>query len=144
MYAPAVSEEMNYAGDLGLNIGHHDCAHHGSSAGEISALKTINGMHLGLLKHLINLLKTEGLMKDSLVLFGSDMSDGNTHRTTDIPTLLCGEGADLKFGQVVSPAAPEPYSKLLNSILSNYGVTVPSMGEGDLLSSANINSTIKT
>ena len=124
MYAPAVSELMNYAGDLGTGLGHHDVAHHGDIISEIDRLKMVNCTHIGLLKNLINLLKTNGLLANSLVLYGSDMSNGNLHLQNNIPTLLCGEGADLKFAQDINLSQEETHSKLLNSILSLYGINL--------------------
>ena len=143
MYSPAVSELLNYSGDLGGGLSHHDVAHHGDVAGEIERLKTVNRMHIRLLKHLLNLLKSNGLLADSLVLYGTDMSDGNIHQTTSIPSLLCGQGADLKFGQEINFATEQTHSKLLNSVLSCYGITLPSIGAGILNTSQNLNTSIK-
>ncbi len=143
MYAPAVSELMDYAGDIGAGARHHNVAHHGDSIAEIDRLKKINRMHLGLLKHLINLLKTNGLLADSLVLYGSDMSNGNIHTQKHLPTLLCGQGADLKFGQEINFPQEQLHSKLLNSVLSMYGITLPSIGDDLLKTSANLNAQIK-
>ena len=41
-------------------------------------------------------------MQSTLVMYGSDMSDGDQHTTENIPTLLCGAGPDLAFGQEIS------------------------------------------
>ncbi len=143
MYSPAVSELLNYSGDLGAGLSHHDVAHHGESPSEIDRLKTINRMHIRLLKHLLNLLKTNGLLAETLVLYGTDMSDGNVHGTTGIPSLLCGQGTDLKFGQDITFGSEQTHSKLLNSVLSYYGITLPSIGSGILSTSANLNTAIK-
>ncbi len=144
MYSPGVSEQLNYNGDLGAGLGHHDVAHHGDSGSEIERLKNINRMHIRLLKHLLNLLKTNNLLADSLVLYGTDMSDGNVHQTTGIPNLLCGQGNDLKFGQDINFSEAQTHSKLLNSVLSFYGINLPSLGAGTLNTSENLNSSIKT
>jgi len=143
MYSPAVSESLSYSGDLGDGLSHHDVAHHGDVASEIERLKTVNRMHVRLLKHLLNLLKSNGLLAESLVLYGTDMSDGNIHATNSIPSLLCGQGADLKFGQEINFATDQTHSKLLNSVLSFYGITLPSIGTGILNSNQNLNTAIK-
>ena len=61
----------------------------------------------------IEKLRTAGLLNETLVMYGSDMSDGNVHLTENLPILLCGAGTDLKFGQEVgSPTARRPLSDL--------------------------------
>lgn len=142
MYAPAVSGDINYSGDLGTGLAHHDVAHHGGNADEIGRLKAVNQMHIGLLKHLLNLLKSQGLMAQSLVLYGTDMSDGNLHLEQNIPMLLCGEGTDLKFGQEINPSSAQPHSKLLKSALSLCNVNVDKIGEGNLETTTDLNSLI--
>jgi hypothetical protein len=72
----------------------------------------------------------------TLVTYGSDMSDGNLHLTKNLPVLLCGEGADLSFGQEIgSAASPRPMSDLHMDVFSLMGVdSVTSFGEGECLS----------
>ena len=62
----------------------------------------MNAVHTGLLAHLLTELKTTNLLDFTLVMYGSDMSDGDQHTTDNIPTLLCGAGSDLKFGTEVN------------------------------------------
>jgi hypothetical protein len=143
MYTAAVSEEMTYAGDIGNGIGHHDAAHHQGIQRDLIRLQTINKMHVGLLKNLLNQLRENGLLNETLVMYGTDMSDGDTHHTENIPTLLCGGGADLKFGQDITLPSRTSYASLLLSILSNYGIQAPSLGSGVMQSSTNINAFIK-
>jgi hypothetical protein len=144
MYAPAVSGDITYSGDLGAGLPHHDVAHHGGVVDEVSRLKAVNQMHIGLLKHLLNLLKGQQLLSQSLVLYGTDMSDGNLHLEQNIPMLLCGEGSDLKFGQEINPTTVQPHSKLLKSALSLCNVTVDKIGEGNLETTTDLNSLILT
>lgn len=143
MYAPAVSGEINYSGDIGPGIEHHSCAHHGGNASSLERLKTMNRMHIGLLKNLLNLLKANSLLDNTLVLYGTDMNDGNVHATDNIPTLLCGGGSDLKFGQVIN-LPRTPYPSLLLSGLSLFDIQKASFGEENVLSTSNINNYIAT
>ena len=68
----------------------------------INRLQGMNLVHTGLLAHLLTELKSAGLMESTLVMYGSDMSDGDQHTTENIPTLLCGAGSDLAFGQEIN------------------------------------------
>lgn len=143
MYSPGVSGDIDYSGELGAGLPHHSCAHHGFDSGAIDRLKRINKMHVRLLKHFINLLKSNDLLDNTLVLFGTDMNDGNTHSIENIPTLLCGGGSDLKFGQSVN-LPRSAYPKLLLSILSLMGIQKNSLGEGDVYANSNINNLIQS
>ena len=94
----------------------------------------MNLVHTGLLAHLLTELKSANLMESTLVMYGSDMSDGDQHTTENIPTLLCGAGADLTFGQVVS-GGRRPMSDLHVDILNLLGVPdITEWGEGAIAS----------
>lgn len=113
MYGPGVSESLNFPESLGGGAGHHAVAHHGGTQSSIDRLKQVNQLQVGLLADLLEKLRTAGLLNETLVMYGSDMSDGNVHLTENLPMLLCGAGADLKFGQEIgSPAVRRPLSDL--------------------------------
>jgi len=131
MYGPGVSEQISFAETLGAGNGHHACAHHMNGQGMIDRLKAMNRVHIGLFADLLEKLKTANLLGESLVLYGSDMSDGNVHLGENIPTLLCGAGSDLRFGQEVTPSSQRPMSDLHMEIFGLLGVTsVTSFGSG--------------
>jgi hypothetical protein len=71
-----------------------------------------------------------------LVLYGSDMSDGDKHHTENLPVLLCGGGSDLKLGQEVgSRDQRRPLSDLHMEVLTLMGVSsVASFGAGECMS----------
>jgi hypothetical protein len=135
MYGPGVSDSMTFPETLGGGAGHHTCAHHGGTAAQIDRLKVINRIHTGLLADLLKRLKDTNLLAETLVLYGSDMSDGNVHLTENLPMLLCGDGADLKFGQEIGQTVnPRPLSDLHMEIFSLSGITsVTTFGEGRCL-----------
>lgn len=132
MYGPGVSEQMTFAESLGGGSGHHAVAHHGGTQSSIDRLKAINRVQIGLLSDLLTKLKGANLLDETLVLYGSDMSDGNVHHTENLPMLLCGAGADLKFGQEVgSPTVRKPLSDVHMELASLLNVTaITSFGSG--------------
>ncbi len=136
MYGPAVSEDLHFPEALGSGVGHHGCAHHGGTQGQIDRLKAITRVQTGLWADLLTRLKAANLLADTLLTYGSDMSDGNVHLTKNLPVLLCGEGADLKFGQEIGSAASDrPLSDLHMDVFSLLGVDgITSFGEGECLS----------
>lgn len=98
MYGPS-SSDLRFEEVLGGGQGHHGCAHNRREQPLIDRLRGMNSIHTGLLAHLLTELKAAGLMESTLVMYGSDMSDGDQHTTENIPTLLCGAGSDLRFGE---------------------------------------------
>ena len=131
MYGPGVSESLTFPEALGSGPNHHGCAHHGGTASSITRLKAMNRVQTGLLADLLLKLRTANLLDETLVLYGSDMSDGNVHLAENLPMLVCGAGADLKFGQDIVPAARRPLSDLHMELFSLLGVTsMTSFGSG--------------
>jgi hypothetical protein len=89
-------------GDVKTSDGYHNLSHHGKSAAKLSQLKTIDEWHMKLLAELFTGLKNvkEGgdtLFDRTMVLYGSNLGNANTHVTTNLPTLFAGGG--FKHGQ---------------------------------------------
>lgn len=132
MYGPSVSDDLRFSEQLGDGDGHHSCAHHGGTAAKIERLKRINQVQVALLADLLTRLSRQNLLEQTLVLYGSDMSDGDKHLTANLPILLCGAGSDLKFGQEVGARdRPRPLSDLYMEILPLLGIdSFTSFGSG--------------
>jgi hypothetical protein len=95
----------------------------------------MNQVQVGLLADLLEKLKDAQLLDETLVLYGSDMSDGNVHLPRNLPMLVCGAGRDLRFGQEVVPATERPLSDLHMELFQLLGVTsVTSFGSGECAS----------
>ena len=85
---------------------YHNLSHHGQSAEKLQQLEDADRQQMQLLKKLMQNLasKTEGeqrLLDRTMVLFGSNMGDSNTHNNSNLPVLLAGggfrHGQHLKF-----------------------------------------------
>jgi hypothetical protein len=132
MYGPGVSEMITFPEHLASGPGHHACAHHQNAPGPVDRLRQMNRVQTELLADLLDKLKAANLLEETLVLYGSDMSDGNVHLTENLPMLLCGAGSDLRFGQEVIPSDRRPLSDLHVEIASLLGLTSLTMfGSGE-------------
>lgn len=83
---------------LGVPEGHHTLSHHGKVDKKRDAIAKIDRFYVeqfaGFLQRLAKQQDGDGdLLGNSLVLYGSGISDGNRHNHHDLPMLLCGEGA---------------------------------------------------
>ena len=121
----------------GANADHHSHAHLVTgNVRDPEILESINRLHGSLYAHLLTELKSRGQLEQSLVLWGSNMSDGTVHSTDNMPFALAGGGGDLKFGQEVG-RMDQPVAKadLFVELAGLYGIdSIKSFGS-DILAS---------
>ena len=91
MYANAGSNRAYR--NLSIRDGHHSISHHGKSRTKQAKISKINTYHMTLASHFLKRLDSikEGnrtLLDNSLILYGSGIADGNTHRHEDLPICL--------------------------------------------------------
>lgn len=110
---------------------HHDLSHHGKEPGKLGACRQVEVELLEAYSGLLGKLKTaregEGhsLLDQTMVLMTSNLRDGNTHWTHNLPVLLAGGG--FKHGQHL--AFNKPYLETLSDPdADKKPKTVPSMG----------------
>jgi hypothetical protein len=89
-------------GDIKTDEGYHNLSHHGKSAKKLAQLKSIDEWHMKLLANLFAGLKAvkedgETLLDRTMILYGSNLGNANTHVTTNLPTIFAGGG--FKHGQ---------------------------------------------
>jgi BMFP domain-containing protein YqiC len=89
-------------GEVKTSDGYHNLSHHGKSKEKLGQLKTIDEWHMKLLAELFTELKGvredgDTLLDRTMILYGSNLGNANTHVTTNMPTLFAGGG--FKHGQ---------------------------------------------
>ncbi len=89
----------------GVTIDHHNLSHHGRDPAKIAQLRLIEEAELCVVRDLLGKLKTklEGgspLLDKTMVLFGSNLGNANSHDTRNLPILLAGGG--FKHGRHVA------------------------------------------
>jgi hypothetical protein len=85
-----------------ITEGYHDLSHHGRSEKKLAQLRAIDEWHMRLLADLFTQLRNvkeggETLLDRTMILYGSNLGNANTHVTTNLPTLFAGGG--FKHGQ---------------------------------------------
>jgi len=88
--------------DIKITDGYHNLSHHGKSEAKLAQLKAIDQWHMKLLASLFSELKAvreqeDTLLDRTMVLYGTNLGNANTHVTTNLPTLFAGGG--FKHGQ---------------------------------------------
>ncbi len=120
---------------IGISDGHHNLTHHQNDAEKIAKVTKINEVHVKMFAYLLDRLKAtpEGngnLLDNSLILYGSSISDGNLHTHHDLPIVLAGGGGGQVRGNrhVVYPK-DTPLNNLLVSLLETANVPVEKFGD---------------
>src|SRR5437763_712051 len=85
-------------GDTKTTDGYHNLSHHGKSKEKLEQLKAIDEWHMKLLAELFDNLKAvredgEALLDRTMVLYGSNLGNANTHVTTNMQTLFARPGS---------------------------------------------------
>ncbi|MCI0572588.1 MAG: DUF1552 domain-containing protein [Myxococcaceae bacterium] len=121
---------------LGYSGQHHALSHHQNDPEKIAAIVDINTWEVSQLASFLQRMSTSTepdgstLLESSVVLFASEMGDGNTHDRRNIPVLLAGRaGGQLHPGRHLRVPSGQPLASLYLSLLGMLGVHVGSFGE---------------
>ena len=109
--------------ELDLGFGYHGLSHHGKSDDRIGQLRVVEAFLTTKLSGFISRLKEAQIFDNTLVVFGSGMSDGSSHSNRNLPVLLAGGDLEHK-GHLVCPAEQHkrvPLSNLWLSLLQWFG-----------------------
>ena len=110
-----------------ITDGYHNLSHHGKNESKLEQLKAIDEWHMRLLANLFNELKAvrednDTLLDRTMILYGTNLGNANTHVTTNLPTLFCGGG--FKHGQHLAFDKEHnyPLPNLFVSMLQRMGI----------------------
>ncbi len=107
-----------------LDLGsYHGLSHHSKSEDRIGQLQVVEAFLTARLSNFISRLKEARVFDNTLIVFGSGMSDGSRHSNRDLPVLVAGGGLKHQ-GHLVCPAEQHkrvPLSNLWLSVLNWFG-----------------------
>ena len=119
---------------IGVTEPHHAMSHHGNNPEKLANLVKVNTHHVALFAKFIEKLASTpdgdgSLLDHSLILYGSGMSESDTHSRMNIPTLLVGKGAGLVKGhQHVAAPQETPMANFLLDLANKFGSTQTTFG----------------
>jgi hypothetical protein len=130
--------------EIGLPEAHHSMSHHGNNPEKMAVFSKLNTYHVETLAYFLRKLQAipdgDGTLLDhSIVLYGSGMSDGNTHNNYNVPVVVVG-GRDqqMRGNRHLKYPKGTPLANLSLSLMDKFGVNLErfgdSTGELDLLS----------
>lgn len=123
--------------EIGAPEGHHDLSHHGGSAEKQAKVAKINRFYAERLAYFLDLLASvhEGdstLLDNSLIVYGSGISDGDRHNHDELPILLAGRGGGrVRSGRHIRFANETPMCNFYVWMLNQFGVKADSFGDSN-------------
>ena len=121
--------------EIGVPDSHHPLSHHQDEPAKLERLHKINEFHLQQFAYLVEKMDTlpEGdgsLLDSTLFMYGTGISDSNTHFHDDLPiALVGGRSAGIRGGRYIRYAEDTPLANLHVSILEMLGVPVEALGD---------------
>ena len=120
--SPAIDVEGSEITD-----GYHNLSHHGRNETKLSQLRAIDHWHMRLLDDMFTKLKSvkeddDSLLDRTMVLYGTNLGNANTHVTTNLPTIIAGGG--FRHGQHLAFDRERnyPLPNLFVSMLQRMGI----------------------
>ena len=121
--------------EIGVSDSHHPLSHHQDEAAKLERLHKINEYHFQQFAYLVdklaNISEGDGSMLDStLFLYGTGISDSNTHFHDDLPiALIGGKNAGIKGGRYIRYPQGTSLANLHLTILENLGIHQEVLGD---------------
>ena len=121
--------------EVGVTDAHHPLTHHQGNMDMLAKVREINILHAKLFAEFLQKLKNtpEGdsnLLDQSLIVYGSGLSDGNQHTHDLLPTLLAGRGGGfVNPGRHIVYQRETPVTNLFATMIERIGVRGEHVGD---------------
>jgi hypothetical protein len=122
---------------LGFTDGHHPITHHRYLPDLVEKVTKINCYHLEQFAYFVGKLKSiqEGdgtLLDHSMIIYGSSLSDGNSHSHVKLPVIMLGRGdGSIKPGRHLVYADQPPMTNFYLNVLDRLGVPTEKLGDSN-------------
>jgi hypothetical protein len=121
--------------EFGIPDAHHAISHHQNDPVKLAKLAKVNTYHITLFTRLLEKLKATpdgdgSLLDNSIMIYGSGMSNGNAHDPKNLPIIVLGGGSGhLQGGRHIQYAKDTPLANLHLTVLDMLGVHVDRIGD---------------
>ncbi|MEY4642697.1 MAG: hypothetical protein RLZZ227_2691 [Pseudomonadota bacterium] len=126
---------MRTYNNVGVNEAFHPLSHHGDDPEKKARLAKVQAFHTSTFNYFLERLDAmpEGngsVLDNSLILFGSNMSNSDKHNHDPQPNALFGKaGGTVKGGQHLMYPQDTPHANLLLTMLDRAGIAEESFGD---------------
>ena len=122
---------------IGVPDAFHPLSHHQNSAAKLERLAQVQTFHSQVFAKFVDRLANtadgeNSMLENTIILYGSNMSDSNLHNNYPLPTALVGGGAGrFKGNQHIHFAERTPLANLHLTMLDRLGIEVDSVGDSN-------------
>jgi hypothetical protein len=133
MLAPEVSEQTY--NHIGVPDAFHALSHHANDAAKKERLSKIQKYHTDVFARFVERMAKmpdgeNSMLDNSILLYGSNMSNSNAHNQYPLPTALIGGGAGrIRGGQHIDFKERTPLANVLLTVLQRAGVPIDKVGD---------------
>ena len=120
--------------NIGIAEPHHSMSHHGNNPEKLQNLVKLNTYHVSLFAKFLKKLQSTpdgdgSILDHSVIVYGSGMSESDTHSRLNVPIAILGGGAGLVKGNRHIQAAKEtPLANLMLDFANKFGVETDKFG----------------
>ena len=120
---------------IGVPDAHHGLSHHQNDPVRMARLQSIDQYHVEMFSYLLGKLRdsaddTGSILENSVVLYGSSLSDSNAHLHNNLPTVIVGGASGkLKGGRHLRVPDGTPMTNMLLSIADGLDVPLEKFGD---------------
>ena len=121
--------------EVDVKDGHHELSHHEKDESKMERISRIDKYLVERFAYFLKTLKStkEGesnLLDNSMILYGSAISDGNRHNHDDLPIILAGRGGNtIQSGRYLKYAAETPLNNLYIAMAERMGAPIEKHGD---------------
>lgn len=130
-------EGTNRGGINGVQEGHHTVSHHGDNSAYPGKYQAINAWYASQFAYFVGRMKAtkdamdRPLLDSSIIVYGSDIHDGNQHGHDNLPILMAGKAnGQMTPGRVID-AGNRPLANLWVSVAKMMGTDVNTHGNSN-------------
>ena len=126
---------MRTYNNLNISDAFHPLSHHQENPAKIEKLVTVQNFHTKVFTGFLDRLAAtpdgeNSLLHNSIVLFGSNMSNSDRHNNDPLPSAVFGHGGGtIKGGQHLKYPQNTPHANLLLTLLERARVPVEKVGD---------------
>ena len=120
--------------EIGVSEAHHPLSHHAYDPEKIATMSKINTFHMQLFNYYLERLDATAdvdgsLLDNTLMLYGSGISDSHVHKHDNLPILLAGgSNLGIKGGRHLSFENNPPLANLMVTLMDKLDVPVEKLG----------------
>jgi hypothetical protein len=113
---------MRVFSNLGIEEAFHPLSHHQENEAKYEQLVRLQRWQTERAAKFALRLKEMGLLDDTVILFGSNMSNSDRHNNDPLPSVLIGRAGGIKGNQHLAYAQNTPHARLIHTMLAHTGV----------------------